>query len=103
VFSLTSDPHPRFSSADFPSWDEQFKATTIRPFFHSSHAQQQNGGGRIGSWEETIAEAARHHRQKPGDESETRETSQMGGELSVRFRELFAEMNVLNSVAVIAR
>jgi hypothetical protein len=81
----------------------QFKTNTIGPFFHSYHDQQRNGGGHVGSWEETIAEVAHHHQQKPGDENETRETSQMGGELSVRFRELIAEMNVLNSVAVTAR
>jgi hypothetical protein len=72
------------------------------PFTHIT-LSSKTGAGHIGSLEDTIAEVARQGQQTPGDESEKRERSQMGGEYSVRFRELIAEMNVLNSVAVTAR
>jgi hypothetical protein len=67
-----------------------------RSFTHITPSSKK-GGGHIGSWENPIAEVARHHQQTPGAESEKRATSQMGGELSVRFREVIAEMDVLNS------
>jgi hypothetical protein len=79
------------------------RQTRLADSFTHITPSSNSGVGDIGSWEDTIAEVARHRQQTPGDESEKRETSQMAGELSVGFRELIAEMNVLNSVAVTAR